>query len=106
MRFAGRRSTAGAFFLWACAAGLAQAPPGDSRDTRQSALIRRGPPPDAGRRGPQLTFQVVVTDAKGGPPGDLRDTDLTIYDDGKRVPAMFCTPLSAPVLAGIDPAMR
>lgn len=56
-------------------------------------LIRRGPEPRAEPQGPLLTFNIVVHDAKGEPFPDLRNIDLDIRDDGKKMRAVFCRPV-------------
>ncbi|MGD0868369.1 MAG: VWA domain-containing protein [Bryobacteraceae bacterium] len=53
-------------------------------------FVRRSPEL---HQAPQLTFNIVAQDAKGGPAADLRDTDLRIYDDGKLMHPAFCRPL-------------
>lgn len=56
-------------------------------------LIRRAPAARQEPQSPLLTFNIVALDPKGGSAGELHESDLRIYDDGKLMHPVFCRPL-------------
>ena len=90
MSFPSVFSQSGRIFLIVVASAACFFPQSGSQGPNGPVLIHRGPRPHSHPPSPLLTFHIVVFDAKGAPVRDLRDSDLRIWDDGKRMPAASC----------------
>ena len=77
-------------FLAGCARFCSLFPAGAALLILSAAFPAPAADPAVGPNPLVLTFNIVAVDARGAPVRDLRDTDLRIWDDGKRMPAAFC----------------